>query len=191
VGQKGNSSFENVFVTMHSEQPKTLECAMTFVSPCSAFFGNVSIHARRTRSALEMRFRCGRSAVLVALLLAMLGVARRSAAQIQVDPGTEGNTFGAKCSLQEAIYTTEFGQGVAIDSTDPDHTYYTACSALLGDWATIVLPGGTISFTKSWDGDAHNPFGPTATPIIFKTITILGNGTTLQWTTTGGIGSGR
>src|SRR5206468_1235493 len=33
-----------------------------------------------------------------------------------------------------------------------------------------------------WDRDAHNPFGLTATPIIFANITIQGNGATLAWT---------
>src|SRR2546430_1607395 len=30
--------------------------------------------------------------------------------------------------------------------------------------------------------DAHNPYGPTATPIIFSTMTIEGDGATLEWT---------
>ena len=41
------------------------------------------------------------------------------------------------------------------------------------------------NFTTSWDRDAHNPFGLTATPIIFTNITIQGNGATLQWTGSG------
>ncbi len=41
------------------------------------------------------------------------------------------------------------------------------------------------NFTTSWDRDAHNPFGLTATPIVFTNITIQGNGATLQWTGTG------
>ncbi|HEY7304011.1 MAG TPA: DUF11 domain-containing protein, partial [Bryobacteraceae bacterium] len=41
------------------------------------------------------------------------------------------------------------------------------------------------SFNTFWDRDAHNPFGLTATPIIFTNITIQGNGATLQWTGTG------
>lgn len=118
---------------------------------------------------------------LAAILLATLGLAQPSAAQIQVAPNTEGNTHGNSCSLQEAIYATEFGTNVALDQTDPDDTYYTLCTDASGSWDTIDLPGGTLSFTKSWDGDAHNPFGPTATPIIFKAITIRGHGTTLQW----------
>lgn len=117
-----------------------------------------------------------------------------SAAQISVSRDlvngvhTEGDTHllsgGPYCSLQEAIYATEFGTNAALDQTDPDDTYYTGCSDPSGAWNVIDLPGGTLTFTKSWAGDAHNPFGPTATPIIFKAITIRGHGTTLQRTGT-------
>ncbi len=112
-------------------------------------------------------------------LLLFLAVAPHSSAQIQVNTTAQGNTFGTACSLQEAIYATEFGGAVALDATDPDHTYSTACADLSGNWNTIVLQNTTYTFTKSWDGDAHNPFGPTATPIIFKKITIQGNGAIL------------
>ena len=120
------------------------------------------------------------STLATLLLLAILSP-QRSAAQIAVQPNTEGNTQGS-CSLQEAIYATEFRANIALDQTDPDHTYSTGCFDNSTSWNTIDLPGGTLTFTKSWDGDAHNPFGPTATPIIFSTITIRGHGTTLQWT---------
>ena len=46
----------------------------------------------------------------------------------------------------------------------------------------------SFNFTQFWDGDAHNIFGPTATPVIISTITIEGNGATLQWT---GVGNSR
>lgn len=115
----------------------------------------------------------------VAILMAF-GMPQRSSGQINVNTTAQGVTQG-QCSLQEAIYAAEFGGNVALDQTDPDDTYNTGCSDVSGAWNTIVLPGGTVSFDHFWDGDAHNPFGPTATPIIFKTITIEGNGTTLQW----------
>jgi uncharacterized repeat protein (TIGR01451 family) len=115
-------------------------------------------------------------------LIATIAIATIFAgAQIAVGPNTEGNTGGSNCSLQEAIYATEFGSNIALSQADPDVTYYTGCTDPSGAWNTIVLPGGTLNFTQFWDGDAHNPFGPTATPIIFKTITIQGNGTTLQY----------
>ena len=99
------------------------------------------------------------------------------------------------CSLQEAIYssvlhnTFDGTHGIAIDSTDPDHFITTDCVVGTGDGDTIVLPsGGDFTFNSTThppgylDGDAHNPYGPTATPIIFSTMTIEGNGATLEWT---------
>jgi len=123
---------------------------------------------------------------LAALLLATFGVAQFADAQINVNTTIQGNSTQQDgtvlCSLQEAIYAAEFGQNIALDQTDPDDTYNTGCSDNSGVWNTIVLPGGTLSFDHFWDGDGHNPFGPTVTPIIFTNITIVGNGTTLQWT---------
>ncbi len=116
---------------------------------------------------------------IAVIAVAAIVVPPRSGAQIAVGANTEGNTGGANCSLQEAIYGTEFGSNIALDQTDPDDTYYTGCLDPSGAWNVIDLPGGTLTFTKFWDGDAHNPFGPTATPIIFKAITIRGHGTTL------------
>ncbi|MBZ5616522.1 MAG: DUF11 domain-containing protein [Acidobacteriia bacterium] len=134
---------------------------------------NFVTSARALRSQLRW--------VIATIAIAIILAPQRVSAQIAVGPNTEGNTIGSNCSLQEAIYATEFGSNIALDQTDPDDTYYTGCTDPSGNWNTIVLPGGTLNFTKFWDGDAHNPFGPTATPIIFKTITIQGNGTTLQW----------
>src|SRR4029077_21069958 len=75
------------------------------------------------------------------------------------------------------------GHGIAIDSTDPDHFIATDCVAGTGNGDTIVLPiGGVFNLNKYLDGDAYNPYGPTATPIIFSTMTIEGDGATLQWT---------
>ena len=139
--------------------------------------GNASTpaHCRRLRQGF-------RSAVLIpAILLACLAALQRAGAQIYVDTAAQGVTAG-HCSLQEAIYATEFGAPIALDQTDPDDTYNTGCTDATGNWNTIALQALTYSFDRLWDGDAHNPFGPTATPIIFKTITIRGNGATLQWT---------
>jgi uncharacterized repeat protein (TIGR01451 family) len=154
---------------------------MTFVSLVPNLFESSRLSMRNLRifkSAI-------RPSWLGVVLLFATTVVPRSAAQIQVDTTTQGVTYGNACSLQEAIYATEFGGNVAIDSTDPDHTYYTGCSDPSGSWNTIVLQNTTYSFNTFWDGDAHNPFGPTATPIIFKKITIQGNGATLQSTATG------
>jgi hypothetical protein len=96
------------------------------------------------------------------------------------------------CSLQEAIYssvlhdTLDGVHGIAIVSTDPDGFVTTDCVKGDGD-DTIVLPTkGTLTMTADVSWDAYNPFGPTATPIIYSTITIEGNGATIvaQYSTT-------
>ncbi len=95
------------------------------------------------------------------------------------------------CSLQEAIYSAEFGRNKAIRQVfnGTDVTYTTGCVPGTGNGDTIVLPTSALfEFNQFWDGDAHNPFGPTATPIIFTSMTIEGNGATLEWT---GAGSSR
>jgi len=88
--------------------------------------------------------------------------------------------------LQEAIYSAEFASNTALNLTDPDRFYTSGCQ-LQGSSGpfTIVLQKTVYSFNTFWDRDAHNPFGLTATPIIFTDITIQGNGATLQWTGTG------
>jgi hypothetical protein len=124
--------------------------------------------------------------VLAAALMLTVCVARPSVAQVTIFVTTtqQGVTNG-QCSLQEAIYSSEFKMNTAISSTDPDTFYTTRCVPGTGKGDTIVLPPGAVfSFDHFWDGDSHNPYGPTATPIIFSTITIEGNGATLQWVST-------
>ncbi|HEY4283473.1 MAG TPA: hypothetical protein VGM62_10455, partial [Chthoniobacterales bacterium] len=101
-----------------------------------------------------------------------------------------GGIGSGGCSLQEAIYSSVLhnsldggAHGIAIDATDPDHFITTECVMGTGNGDTIVLPtGGIFNLNTYLDGDAHNPYGPTATPIIFSTMTIEGAGATLQWT---------
>src|SRR5207253_10530023 len=58
----------------------------------------------------------------------------------------------------------------------------TDCVKGTGNGDTIVLPNGAdFQLTKSLDGDAYNYMGPTATPMIFSTMTIEANGSTLEW----------
>src|SRR5437868_5273043 len=84
------------------------------------------------------------------------------------------------CSLQEAIYSSVLHDsldggyhGIAIDATDPDHFIGTDCVKGTGNGDTIVLPNGAIfQLSTSLDGDAYNYMGPTATPMIFSTMTI-------------------
>jgi uncharacterized repeat protein (TIGR01451 family) len=124
---------------------------------------------------------------LTAIPLLTLGSAQRMVAQttILVTTTQQGVTDPSHCSLQEAIYAAEFGSNTALNLTDPDRFYTTGCvlQGASGPF-TIVLQNTVYSFNTSWDRDAHNPFGLTATPIIFANITIQGNGATLEWTGT-------
>jgi hypothetical protein len=104
-----------------------------------------------------------------------------TAATIQVTTTQQGITNG-QCSLQEAIYSAETNQNIAISATSPDTYYPTGCVAGSGDSDTIeLLSGSVFVFDHFWDGDAYNPYGPTATPIITSKIIIEGNGSTLLW----------
>jgi hypothetical protein len=125
---------------------------------------------------------------LLALAASLISIVCASQSEagvtIMVDTLDQGVTNG-KCSLQEAIYASEFKSNKAIQSTSPDLTYMTGCTAGDGDGDIIVLPANsTFYFDHFWNGDGHNPYGPTATPIIFSKIIIQGNGATLRWINT-------
>src|SRR5215467_3645218 len=125
---------------------------------------------------------------LAATPLLALGSAQLTEAQttIQVTTTQQGVTDSSHCSLQEAIYAAEFASNTALNLTDPDRFYKTGCVLQGGSPPfTIALQNTVYSFNVSWDRDAHNPFGFTATPLIFTRMTIQGNGATLQWTGTG------
>jgi len=149
------------------------------VSASSLPFASAQQHSSAARCARASRL-CRATLFSAAVVFAL---AQQSAAQIYVTTIFSGVTAGL-CSLQEAIYATAFKRAVALDQTEPDDTYDTGCSDSSNSWNIIVLPGGTLTFHDFWDGDAHNSFGPTATPIISSTVTILGNGTILEWAPT-------
>src|SRR5215831_7179722 len=140
-----------------------------------------SRRSRATRYLVEIGYG-------IALALLALGSAPQIVAQtaIQVTTTQQGVTDPTHCSLQEAIYAAEFGSNTALNLTDPDRFYTTGCvlQGASGPF-TIVLQKTVYSFSTFWDRDAHNPFGLTATPIIFANITIQGNGATLEWTGSG------
>jgi len=137
--------------------------------------------SRVTRFFVQIGYRIA----IAAIPLLMLGSAQIAAAQttIQVTTTQQGVTDVTHCSLQEAIYAAEFASNTAVNATDPDSFYTTGC-ILQGNSGpfTIVLQKSAYDFSTFWDRDAHNPFGLTATPIIFADITIQGNGATLEWT---------
>ena len=132
----------------------------------------------------------GRSASVwtcaVVVLLSVIGVIDRSradAATIFVTTLSDKISSTGGCSLKEAIHSANFDSNIAIDQVLPGGIdYFITTQCVPGSGAdTIVLPAGvTFSMLRVTD-DLHNPIGPTATPIVFTTITIEGNGSTLQW----------
>jgi hypothetical protein len=121
--------------------------------------------------------------VALAGLTLIVGLTQPKAAvasTIQVTTTQQGITNGL-CSLQEAIYASEFKSNTALGSANPNSYYTTGCTAGTGDDTIVLPPGVVFTFDHFWDGDTHNIFGPTATPIIVSKITIEGNGATLRW----------
>src|SRR5689334_17499502 len=113
------------------------------------------VFAEPTTVGLRTRITSWMRCALV--FIAVTGLAQKSDASstIHVNTTDPGITDGL-CSLQEAIYSAEFGTNIAISHTDQDITYTTGCEPGTGNGDTIVLQGGeTYSFYKSWDGDAH------------------------------------
>ena len=124
----------------------------------------------------------------IAALILTVCIAQHSTAQVTIHVNTtqQGVTNVRLCSLQEAIYSSEFKASIAVGSTNPDTFYTTGCVAGTGKGDTIVLPPGAVfTFDHFWDGDSHNIYGPTATPVIFVPMTIEGNGATLRWVDVG------
>jgi hypothetical protein len=133
--------------------------------------------------------------VLVGFAIFLLAFCRPSSANvIHVTTLSDKVSSSGGCSLKEAIYsstlhdTLDGVHGIAISYTDPDHFITTGCEIGTGN-DTIILPTGfplpTFQLTTDTSWDAHNPYGPTATPIINSNITIQGFGGTLQWAGTG------
>ncbi len=123
---------------------------------------------------------------LATVLLGMLGLAQPGAAQtgsfISVTTTADKISSSGGCSLKEAIYSANFKNNVAVDSINTDgtdHLIPTGCVAGTGD-DTIVLPSSALLQMSTVTIDAHNPYGPTATPIITSNITIEANGATLE-----------
>ncbi len=126
---------------------------------------------------------------LIAMLLVAIGgfCGTAQAATIFVTTVEQKISETGGCSLQEAIYSSilhdsfDGVHGMAIDATDPDHFIQTECLLGTGNDIIILPAAGVLQLSNFLDGDAYNPFGPTATPLIFSTITIEGAAATLQW----------
>src|SRR5450432_3458608 len=88
------------------------------------------------------------------------------------------------CSLQEAIFSANLDNNVAIDKYDlfdgTPHMITTQCAKGQGD-DTIVLPTGATLLLDTVVDDPDNPTGPAATPMVTSHITIQAAGSTLQY----------
>jgi hypothetical protein len=132
-----------------------------------------AVRADRSKS------RCSWWVALVGLVLGIL----LGAAECSVAATIVVNTFQSgtgNCSLVEAIYSANFHNNIAIDSTNPDHFVTTGCVQGDGNDTILLPPYPTVFQLGTIVADAHNPFGPTATPIIFSNITIEANGARLE-----------
>lgn len=126
--------------------------------------------------------------VSTALMLVIVGLASGLAkgATILVTTTQQRVSGGAGCSLQEAIYASNYQASVSIAGLNPDNTnHFVTTNCVPGDGNdTIVLPTKAVFYMNQIVDDAINPFGPTATPIIFSHITIEANGSQVIWTGT-------
>ena len=118
------------------------------------------------------------------LAILIVGASDADAAVIPVTTTSQRVSGGTGCSLQEAIYSANFDDNVAISgytSTGTTVVVRTECVPGSGDDVIVLPAGAALNLVKVVD-DADNPAGPTATPIITSNITILAHGATLQRT---------
>jgi hypothetical protein len=149
---------------------------MSFLHHSLQFLTSARISSPAVR-AVRSRARSSRCIALATALLVTLGAANCSAAATIFVNSFQSGT--GNCSLVEAIYSANFHNNLAIDSTDPDHFVTTGCVPGDGN-DTILLPPFAVFQLGTIVDDAHNPFGPTATPIIFSNITIEASGARLE-----------
>ncbi len=85
-----------------------------------------------------------RLSVVLVLSLLSLGFSQIAEAQvtIQVTTTLQGLSDPANCSLQEAIYSSEFKTNIALATTRENRFYTTGCVPGTGNGDTIVLPAG-------------------------------------------------
>jgi hypothetical protein len=122
-------------------------------------------------------------ASLIVLAVGLIGAGDVLGAVIPVTTVTQKISSFGGCSLQEAIYSANFDNNVAIAGYTgaTSNIITTQCVAGSGD-DIIVLPAAALMQFTDAIPDAYNFTGPTATPIITSTITILGFGATLERT---------
>jgi hypothetical protein len=127
---------------------------------------------------------CAVTARALAILVALLaGAEEARSAVIPVTTVEQKISSSRGCSLQEAIFSANFDNNVAIAgySGATPIEVVTQCVPGSGD-DIIVLPAKGLLLLSRIVDDHISPAGPTATPIITSTITILAYGATLQRT---------
>jgi CSLREA domain-containing protein len=115
------------------------------------------------------------TAAVLIISASLVGTPNTEAATIVVtttDPGVHGDST---CSLEEAIFSANYGDNVAPDPNDTTQFVVTGCNKG-GSGNTIVLQTGATYTMSNVSADPYNPLGPTATPLIFSNLTIEGNG---------------
>ncbi len=145
----------------------------------SSFFGR--LHGKNnsspgaTQSSLAARRTRSRPLVLEHL------EERTLLATIHVTQTTQDITTDSGCSLQEAIYSANFDEAKAVDPSNLSQFITTGCTPGSGA-DTIVLAPNALYQMSGFVQDLFNPAGITATPVVSSTITIRGNGATLERT---------
>src|SRR5262245_22672008 len=125
--------------------------------------------------------RKGPAILVLTVSVVCLGVREAASAVIPVTTVVQKISSTGGCSLQEAIFSANLDNNVAIKGyagSTPTEVV-TQCVPGSGD-DIIVLPAGAILSMSKIVDDAINPTGPTATPIITSNITILAYGATLE-----------
>ena len=143
-----------------------------------ALVSSAKRHVQITRGRLSI-------AILAFIgLVAPGAIGQASGAVIPVTTVEQKISETGGCSLQEAIFSANFDQNVAISGYTllfPRQPIFitTQCVPGSGDDIIVLPAAATLSFSKVID-DAINPTGPTANPIIASRMTILAFGATLQ-----------
>ena len=143
----------------------------------------------------SLHAKCGFAA---AVLLTLLAMSRSSAeaAVIFVTTTSDEVNDDAACSLQEAIFSANLDDNLAIARVDitPSaatddqrfHEVFVTTGCVPGNGNDrIILPSSSVFPMNRISDETLNPFGPTATPMVTSNITIEANGSTFQW-----VGSG-
>lgn len=119
--------------------------------------------------------------LVLTVSMASLGLREAASAVIPVTSLQQKISSTGGCSLQEAIFSANFDNNVAVArySGSTPIEVVTQCVPGSGDDIIVLPANGVLELSKIVD-DHINAAGPTATPIITSNITILGYGAILE-----------